>query len=118
MAKWPSGTAGSTSATRCIARRDHEIAALQQQLARDCSSDVQRPRAISWPRRERRARRSRELHERDLRSMLTRLQARQLDRDAEIMGTLGAVLSRHAPGAPASIYYRWLVAKCDDCVEH
>jgi hypothetical protein len=41
--------------------------------------------------------------------MLTGLQEVQLQRDAEIMGTLGAVLSRHAPGAPASIYYRTLV---------
>ena len=41
--------------------------------------------------------------------MLTGLHAIQLQRDAEIMGTLGAVLSRHAPGRPASIYHRRLV---------
>ena len=34
--------------------------------------------------------------------MLTAMQAVQLHRDAEIMATLGSVLSRHAPGAPAS----------------
>src|SRR5262249_49286704 len=49
------------------------------------------------------------LHEREQRSMLTSLQEIQFQRDAEIMGTLGAVLSRHAPGAPAAIYHRQLM---------
>ena len=52
-----------------------------------------------------------EIHERELRSMMTAMQAVQLHRDAEIMATLGSVLSRHVPGAPASIYYRRLVAQ-------
>jgi hypothetical protein len=58
-----------------------------------------------------------EIHERELRSMLTNLQAVQLQRDSEIMGTLGAVLSRYAPNAPASIYYRKLLGKVRQFVE-
>jgi hypothetical protein len=58
-----------------------------------------------------RARSIAEIHERELRTMMTAMQAVQLHRDAEIMATLGSVLSRHAPAAPASIYYRGLVAQ-------
>ena len=58
-----------------------------------------------------------EIRERDLRSMLTDLQAVQLHRDSEIMATLGAVLSRHAPNAPASIYHRKLVGQVRQFVE-
>jgi hypothetical protein len=58
-----------------------------------------------------------EIRERELRSMLTDLQAVQLHRDSEIMATLGAVLSRHAPNAPASIYYRKLVGHVRQFVE-
>jgi hypothetical protein len=49
--------------------------------------------------------------------MLTNLQAVQLQRDSEIMGTLGAVLSRYAPNAPAAIYHRNLVGKVRQFVE-
>lgn len=51
------------------------------------------------------------IHERELRAMVTALQAIQLERDAELMGTLGGVLSRYAPGAPAAIYHRQLVSQ-------
>ncbi len=58
-----------------------------------------------------------EIHERELRLMLTNLQAVQLQRDSEIMGTLGAVLSRYAPNAPAAIYHRNLVGRVRQFVE-
>ncbi len=58
-----------------------------------------------------------EIRERDLRSMLTDLQAVQLHRDSEIMATLGAVLSRYVPNAPASIYHRKLVGQVRQFVE-
>ena len=57
------------------------------------------------------------LYEREQREMLTATQSIQMQRDAEIMGVLGAVLSRHAPGAPASIYHRRLVAQIRSIVE-
>jgi hypothetical protein len=56
------------------------------------------------------------IHEREMRRMLDGLQQVQYQRDAEIMGTLGSVLSRHAPGAPASIYHRKLVTQIRDIV--
>jgi hypothetical protein len=98
-----------------IARRDHEIAALRQQIARndaaliDLREQVERLEdgLVKAEREEVAAR----LHEGDLRAMFVASQARQLERDAEIMGTLGAALSRSAPGAPASIYYRWLIGQ-------
>src|SRR5829696_6592085 len=49
--------------------------------------------------------------------MLTNLQSVQLQRDNEIMGTLGAVLSRYAPNAPAAIYHRKLVGNVRQFVE-
>jgi acyl-CoA synthetase (NDP forming) len=49
--------------------------------------------------------------------MLTDLQAVQLQRDSEIMATLGAVLSRYVPNAPASIYHRKLVGQVRQFVE-
>jgi hypothetical protein len=104
-----------------IARRDHEIAALRQQLARydsdigDLHEQIARleDRLAANEREEVAAR----LHEQDLRAMFAASQARQLERDAEIMGTLGAALSRSAPGAPASIYYRWLIGQLRGRVE-
>jgi Sulfotransferase family len=77
-----------------------QIAALTERL-----SESERNREIA------------EIHERELRLMLTNLQAVQLQRDSEIMGTLGAVLSRYAPNAPAAIYYRNLVGKVRQLVE-
>jgi hypothetical protein len=79
----------------------HAIDKLQQDVAvmRDQLVEGERQLAIA------------SLHERELRGMLTDLQALQLQRDAEIMGTLGAVLSRHAPGAPAAIYHRKMIAQ-------
>jgi hypothetical protein len=56
------------------------------------------------------------LHEREMRHMHDGLQQVQYQRDAEIMGTLGSVLSRHAPGAPASIYHRKLVTQVREIV--
>jgi hypothetical protein len=98
-----------------LARRDHAIAILQQQRQQDAAK-LQRLRDENAELTARLAESERgrtisELHERELRSMLTGLQAIQMQRDAEIMATLGAVLSRHAPGAPASIYHRRLVAQ-------
>ena len=58
-----------------------------------------------------------EIHERELRLLLTNLQAVQLHRDSEIMGTQGAVLRRYAPNAPAAIYHRNLVGKVRQFVE-
>jgi hypothetical protein len=96
-----------------IASRDATIATLNQRLA-DTAERLARLQEEVAALSDRLAERERDLqiaqvHERELRTMLTSLQAVQLERDAEIMGTLGAVLSRHAPGAPASIYYRRLV---------
>jgi uncharacterized coiled-coil protein SlyX len=96
-----------------IARRDHAIAALQQQIAHN-AAELTRLREQVAELSERlaeseRTRQIAEIHERSLRATATGLQAVQLQRDAEIMATLGSVLSRHAPGAPASIYYRRLV---------
>jgi hypothetical protein len=104
-----------------IARRDHTIQAQQQRLAQlseelaqlrgqiatltDSLSQSERDREIA------------EIHERELRSMLTDLQAVQFHRDSEIMATLGAVLSRHTPNAPASIYHRKLVGHVREFVE-
>jgi hypothetical protein len=96
-----------------LARRDQAIAILRQQREQDAAK-LNQLRAENAALAERlaeseRARTISEIYERDLRSMLTGLHSIQLQRDAEIMGTLGAVLSRHAPGAPASIYHRRLV---------
>ena len=105
-----------------IARRDHTIGVQQQQLAQhaeelsrlreqaaaltECLAESERNRGIV------------EIHQRELRSMLTDMQAVLVHRDAEIMGTLGAVLSRHAPNAPASIYHRKLVDQVRRFVEN
>lgn len=98
-----------------IARRDLAISALQQQLAHNATEVAQlREQTAELTDRlaeSERAREILEIQERDLRSKLTLLHDVQYQRDAEIMGTLGAALSRHAPGAPASIYYRKLVAQ-------
>ena len=56
-------------------------------------------------------------HETELRDMLAASQDHLLFHDAEIMGTLGAVLARVAPGAPAAIYYRQLVHKVRSLVD-
>lgn len=96
-----------------IQRRDHRIAALQAEnetltgqrdLLRDELSDC----SVRLDGAER-ALESAEIHERAMRSQLVGLHQVQLNRDAEIMGTLGSVLSRHSIGAPASIYHRRLV---------
>lgn len=96
-----------------LARKDHAIGVLQQQLDR-AEAELARLRSENAELSERvaeieRARQIAALHERELRTMLTDLQEVQLQRDAEIMGTLGSVLSRYAPGAPAAIYHRKLV---------
>jgi hypothetical protein len=91
-----------------IMLRDQTIAELNERLSR-LQQDVQR--LDDRLTESERARSIAELHERELRSMMTAIQSVQLHRDAEIMATLGSVLSRHAPGAPASIYYRRLVAQ-------
>lgn len=97
-----------------IMLRDQTIADLNERAARlqlevqrlgDQFAESERGRVIA------------ELHERELRSMMTAMQTVQLHRDAEIMATLGSVLSRHAPGAPASIYYRRLVAQVRQFVD-
>jgi hypothetical protein len=104
-----------------IARRDHTIGVQQQQLAQH-ADELKRLREQVDTLTERlseseRARELAEIHERELRLMLIDTQAMQLARDAEIMGTLGAVLSRHAPNAPASIYHRKLVDQVRQFVE-
>lgn len=47
--------------------------------------------------------------EQELRDQLTSTHQQLVYRDAEVMATLGLVLARHAPGAPAAIYYRQLL---------
>ncbi len=97
-----------------IMLRDQTIADLNERLAR-LQQDAQRlGNELS---ESERARSIAELHERELRSLMTAMQSVQLHRDAEIMATLGSVLSRHAPGAPASIYYRRLVAQVRSFVD-
>ena len=91
-----------------IARRDHALAEQHQQIARlgeEVAALTERLGASEH------ALAAATIHEREMRSMLTGLEAIQLGRDVEIMGTLGAVLSRHAPGAPASIYHRLLIGQ-------
>src|SRR5215212_18986 len=80
-----------------IARRDHMLGTQRKQLA-GTESELERCRDEVARLTERLAESERdrqiaEIHERDLRSMLTDLQAVQLQRDSEIMATLGAVLS-------------------------
>lgn len=104
-----------------LARRDHAISALQQQLAHN-AAELSRLHEQVAELADRLADKERSLqiaaiHEGELRSMLNGLQAIQTGRDAELMGTLGAVLSRHAPGAPASIYHRRLVGQVRHLVE-
>jgi hypothetical protein len=104
-----------------IARRDHTLHEQRQQLAA-AETELERRRAEMTSLTERLNERDRELQiaeirERDLRSIMTDLQAVQLHRDSEIMATLGAVLSRHAPNAPASIYHRKLVGQVRQFVE-
>ena len=55
-----------------------------------------------------------ERHEQELRRMLSSVHNQLLNKDIEVMGTLGAVLSRTAPGAPAAIYYRQLLQQVRD----
>ncbi|HEX5500127.1 MAG TPA: hypothetical protein VFX03_12905, partial [Thermomicrobiales bacterium] len=50
-------------------------------------------------------------YEAELREMLASAQAQLLDRDTEVIATLGAALARHAPGAPAAIFYRQLLQR-------
>jgi hypothetical protein len=50
-------------------------------------------------------------YEAELREMLASTQAQLLDRDTEVIATLGAALARHAPGAPAAIFYRQLLQR-------
>lgn len=96
-----------------IAERDQQAAAREAELsntraqlasALDRISELERELEIT------------KLHEREMRRMLNSLQQVQYHRDAEIMGTLGSVLSRHAPGAPASIYHRKLVTQVRELV--
>jgi hypothetical protein len=90
-----------------LAEHEEELAHLRKQVAAltERLSESERHREIS------------EIHERELRLMLTNLQALQLQRDSEIMATLGGVLSRHAPNAPAAIFYRKLVGRVRQFVE-
>lgn len=96
-----------------IQRRDHRIAALQTEIA-DLASERDRLRTDVLDLTDQlaasgRALESSAIHERALREQNVSLHQAQLNRDAEIMGTLGSVLSRHSVGAPASIYHRRLV---------
>lgn len=96
-----------------IAERDQHAAAREAMLgtlraelatSRERVAELEREAEIS------------KLHERAMRGTLNALQRVQYQRDAEIMGTLGSVLSRHAPGAPASIYHRKLVTQIREIV--
>lgn len=104
-----------------IARKDHAFAQLQHQLATTADQLAQARQQNSALREQlaasERARVMTERQERELRTRLTALHDVQLQRDAEIMGTLGAALSRYAPGAPAAIYHRKLVARVRQVVE-
>jgi hypothetical protein len=104
-----------------LARKDHAIGMLQRQLAEHAAELSQLHSHVAELSgnlaESERTREIAEIHERQLRTMLTDLQAVQLQRDAEIMGTLGAVLSRYAPNAPASIYHRKLVGQVRQFVE-
>jgi hypothetical protein len=104
-----------------IARRDHTLHEQRLQLAAT-ETELERRRDEISSLAERLAERDRdleiaEIRERDLRSMLTGLQTMQLHRDSATMATLGAVLSRHTPNAPAAIYHRKLVAQVRQFVE-
>jgi hypothetical protein len=104
-----------------IARRDHIIQEQQQRLAQHAEELTVLHEQIATITeslsQSERNREIAEIHERELRVMLTDLQQVQLHRDSEIMATLGAVLSRHAPNAPASIYHRKLVGQVRQFVE-
>ncbi len=96
-----------------IQRRDHRLAALQAEID-ELASERERLRADISELTDRLMASGRSLetsviHERALREQYVSLHQVQLNRDAEIMGTLGSVLSRHSVGAPASIYHRRLV---------
>ena len=90
-----------------LAQRGAELSQLRDQLAAANDRLAERERDLEIA----------ALHEQGLRAMFVSSQSIQLQRDAELMGTLGAVLSRHAPGAPASIYYRRLVTRVRQTVE-
>jgi hypothetical protein len=104
-----------------IARRDHTIQEQQRRLAQHAEElTALREQIATLTESLSQSEQNREVaefHERKLRLMLTDLQAVQLERDSEIMGTLGAALSRYAPNAPASIYYRKLVDRVRQLVE-
>jgi uncharacterized coiled-coil protein SlyX len=98
-----------------LQQQQRTIAALRDQLA-ETEAGAAQLRDDAAVLAGRVAERERELeiaaiHERELRAMLTASQEIHVRRDTELMGTLGAVLSRHAPGAPASIYHRRLVGQ-------
>jgi hypothetical protein len=96
-----------------IAERDQQAVAREAQLNNlESELSTSRQRIAELEREVEIAR----LHEREMRHMLDGLQRVQYQRDAEIMGTLGSVLSRHAPGAPASIYHRKLVTQIREIV--
>ena len=104
-----------------IARRDHTIQEQKQQLAM-AETELARSQDEITSLTECLAERERdlqiaEIREHDLRSMLTDLQEVQLHRDSEIMATLGSVLSRYAPNAPAAIYHRKLVGQVRQLVD-
>ena len=104
-----------------IAHRDHTIQDQQRRLTEHAEALKQlREQVAALTESLSESERNREIaeiHERELRLMLTNLQAVQLQRDSEIMGTLGAVLSRYAPNAPAAIYHRKLVEKVRQFVD-
>lgn len=97
-----------------VTRREHAIVALQQQLAHNAA---ELPRLREQVAEQERSLQIAAIHEADMRAMLNGLHAIQNGRDAELMATLGAVLSRHAPGAPASIYHRRLLGQVRQFVE-
>ncbi len=86
---------------RALARMTQEVMVLRQTIS-DQAAQVE---ALS----EHAASLTR--HEVELRDLLARAHDQLLNKDLEILGTMGGVLARYAPGAPAAIYYRQLVER-------
>lgn len=91
---------------RALARMTQEVMVLRQTVG-DQAAQIE---ALS----EHAATLSR--HETELRDLLARAHDQLLNKDLEILGTMGGVLSRYAPGAPAAIYYRQLVDRLRQAV--
>ncbi|MDQ3696166.1 MAG: sulfotransferase [Chloroflexota bacterium] len=79
-------------------RRDREVNRLQAATAERLAIAETRVKAAH-------------IYEDDMRQLLTSAHQQLTYRDSEVMATLGLVLARHSPGAPAAIYYRQLLER-------